>query len=253
MNKKNSTSKHVRINDTFLGPLERKVIDWFVKSAPDWVTSDMMTYLGFVGSVLIFVGYYLTQISPHFLWMASFGVLLNWFGDSTDGNLARYRHLERPRYGFFLDHSMDTISMLLIFGGLGLSVYFNFTYAMIGLVSYLLMSVFVYVDTYINGTFQISFAKIGPTESRAIIIIANILIFLIGIPTYALSIGTFTLYDFIMIGFAAALCINYLIMIIKRLNMLAKLEPAIPYHHKVKKSSNAKAGSQTKIIKQEAK
>ena len=235
MDKKQSTAKHERINHSLLGPWERAAVNWFLARVPDWVTPDLLTFIGFVGSICIFAGYLLTNYSPHFLWLASFGAILNWFGDSTDGNLARYRHTERPKYGFFLDHSVDTVSMVMVFVGLGLSPYVKLNLALLGLIGYLLMSIFVYVDTVVNGVFQISFGKLGPTEARAILILANLILFVVGNPTYNLPfIGAMTLYDLIVAGVTILLFTIYLVMISKRLNQLAKLEPLRPYHRKNK-------------------
>ena len=67
---------------------------------PAWVMPDTLTALGLFGSLLIFAGYALTIYDSRFLWLSSLGFVINWFGDSLDGTLARYRHIERPRYGF---------------------------------------------------------------------------------------------------------------------------------------------------------
>ena len=227
--------EHTRINTTIFSKPERIFINWFVSWVPDWITPDIMTWIGFIGSLLIFTGYCLTLKNTYFLWLSTFGLLLNWLGDSTDGNLARHRKIERPRYGFFLDHSIDTISQVLIFIGLGISPYVKFNIALLGLVGYLLLSVFVYLDTFVNKTFQISFATLGPTEARVIIIIANTLMFLVGNPTYQFSFGVFSLFDFIVLGVVLLLFTFYLTMVIKRLRYLAKLEPEQEYHSDPKK------------------
>ena len=239
MNNSQSSAEHERINHSLLGPWERAAINWFVAKAPDWVTSDLLTGIGLLGSICIFAGYLLTNHSPHFLWLASFGTVLNWFGDSTDGNLARYRHTERPKYGFFLDHSVDTLSIVLVFIGLGLSPYVKLNLALFGLIGYLLISIFVYVDTVVNGVFQISFGKLGPTEARAILILANLILFLVGNPAYNLPFaGVMTLYDLMVAGVSILLYVIYLVMISKRLNQLAKLEPLRPYHRKENASTD---------------
>ena len=247
MGNNQSTAKHDRINQALLGPWERAAINWFVARAPDWVTPDLLTFIGFAGSIFIFTGYLLTNRSPHFLWLASFGTILNWFGDSTDGNLARYRHTERPRYGFFLDHSVDTISIVLVFIGLGLSPYVKLNLALLGLIGYLLMSIFVYVNTVVNGVFQISFGMLGPTEARAILVLANLIIFLIGNPSYNLpQFGTTTLYDLVVAGVSLLLYVIYLVMIPKRLNHLAKLEPLRPYRREEHEPTESASGHASK-------
>jgi archaetidylinositol phosphate synthase len=190
---------HQRINDILLGPLERPALAWLARNMPAWVTPDMLTAIGFLSSVLIAVSYGLTSVHPAFLWLASVGFILNWFGDSLDGTLARYRKIERPHYGFFIDHLVDTASVVLIFVGLGLSPYVNLTIALLGAISYLQTSIVVYLLMITKGVFRISFAKIGPTEVRAMAILANAIIFFIGNPTLITPLGLFTLYDVIVV------------------------------------------------------
>ncbi len=186
---------HKRENDILLGFLERPALAWLAKHMPPWVTPDTLTFLGIGASVLIFVSYALTNISPHFLWLASFGFILNWLGDSLDGTLARYRKIERPRFGFLIDHWVDAISAVLIFVGLGLSPYVDLTVACFGVIAYLLLSVMVYLITYVTGVFTITSAKLGPTEIRVMAVILNTAIFFIGNPTFALPyFGATSLY-----------------------------------------------------------
>ncbi len=58
--------------------------------------------------------------------MATAGLIVNWFGDSLDGTVARFRKIERPRYGFFIDHTTDLFSEVFFALGLGLSPYVRF-------------------------------------------------------------------------------------------------------------------------------
>jgi archaetidylinositol phosphate synthase len=204
--------KHQRENDILLGFLERPALEWLAKHMPPWVTPDTLTGVGIFASVLIFVSYSLTNISPHFLWLASLGFFLNWFGDSLDGTLARHRKIERPRYGFLVDHWVDAISTVLIFLGLGLSPYVDFTVAALGVIAYLLVSIMVYLITYVTGIFQITSAKIGPTEIRVIAIILNTAMFIIGNPTFTLSIfGQTSLYSLVVGLIALVMTIYFMV------------------------------------------
>lgn len=191
-------SEHERINDILLGPLERPAIAWLVERMPAWVTSDHLTFLGLFAALMIGVSYWATKFSPHFLWLASFGFVLNWFGDSLDGNLARYRKNERPKYGYYIDHIIDTISEIMIFLGLGLSPYVDFNLATIGLIGYLCMTIQVYITTNVRGVFKISYGKLGPTEIRVIAILANTFIFFVNNPTITLPFGEIGLYNLIV-------------------------------------------------------
>jgi archaetidylinositol phosphate synthase len=190
--------KHVRINDILLGPLDRPALAWLVTKMPHWVTPDLLTYTGFFASILIFVSYLLCKYNPGFVWLASFGFILNWFGDSLDGNLARYRHIERPKYGFYLDHCIDAISQFLVFLGLGLSGLVKLPIALFTLIGYYLMDILVYITTYINGTFRMSYGKLGPTEVRVIAILINSIVFFTHNPIINLGFLKFTLFELVV-------------------------------------------------------
>ncbi len=204
--------KHKRENDILLGFLERPALAWLAKHMPDCITPDTLTWIGILASILIFVSYGLTRINPYFLWLASLGFILNWFGDSLDGTLARYRHIERPRFGFLIDHWVDAISTVLIFLGLGISPYVNFTIATLGVIAYLLDSIMVYLITYVTDVFQITSAKIGPTEIRVLAIILNTAMFFIGNPIFTLPIfGQTSLYS-LVVGFLAMVMTIYFLV-----------------------------------------
>jgi archaetidylinositol phosphate synthase len=192
--------KHQRINDILLGSLERPAINWLVRRLPEWVTPDHLTFLGLAASILTGVSYWLTNHNPAFLWLASLGFILNWFGDSLDGNLARFRKIERPKYGFFIDHTMDTISEVIIFLSLGLSPYVNFSLACLALIGYLCMANLVYITTSVAGVFRISYGSLGPTEVRVIAILSNTVLFFMGVPTVTLpGLPPLSYYDLVVI------------------------------------------------------
>jgi phosphatidylglycerophosphate synthase len=192
-----------RINNIVLGPLERPALRWLAARMPAWVTPDLLTGLGFAAAVLIFASYALTNVDKGFLWLASFGFVLNWFGDSLDGTLARARGIERPRYGFFIDHTIDAFSEVLIFLGVGLSPYVSFNIACVALIGYLLLSILVYITTYVNGVFRISYVRLGPTEMRAIAILANTVVFFLGNPMLHLPFGPLSFYNLVALLLAA--------------------------------------------------
>lgn len=209
----NPDQNHTRINDTLLGSIEKKALLWLAARMPAWVVPDTLTFIGLVASILIFLSYALTYFHKGFLWLASFAFLLNWFGDSLDGTLARYRKIERPRYGFFVDHIIDSASEVLIFLGLGLSPYLRFDLALLALVSYMLLATYVYLVTYVNGIFRISYARLGPTETRVLAIVANTLVFFSANPTVHLFKNgpaflqiSLTYYDLVAVIFIILVC-----------------------------------------------
>lgn len=186
---------HKRVNNILLGPLERPALQYLSKHMPRWINPDILTGIGVAGALIILLCYWFSNRDPIFLWIANSGFIINWFGDSLDGTLARYRKIERPKYGYFLDHTVDSFCEMLIMIGLGLSPYVSFRVACLALIGYLMMSILVYIRTYVIGDFQISFGKVGPTEIRVIIMLLNIIMFFIGIPDIQLPMGLKTIYD----------------------------------------------------------
>lgn len=198
-------STHKRVNDIFFGPIERPTLRWLAAHAPAWMTPDILTGIGFFGTLVIAAGYILTNFHPGFLWLASLGFIINWYGDSLDGTLARYRHIERPRYGFYIDHTIDAFCEVIVVLALGISPYVQFELASLALIGYLLLACLVYINTCINGEFKISYGKLGPTEVRAILIGANTLAFFSGNPVYGNGWFALSLFDWIVAGITGLL------------------------------------------------
>lgn len=217
-------SSHTRVNDILLGPIERPVLQWLARHMPAWVSPDKLTTFGVMGSGLIFFSYWGTQYSKHFLWLASLGFIINWFGDSLDGTLARYRNIQRPRYGFFVDHMTDALSMVLVFLGLGLSPFVRLDVACLALIGYLLMSILVYVRTCVVGEFKISYAKIGPTEMRVLAILANTLVYIAGNPQFKILFIELSVYDWIGLLVFLVLTGACLITTLRQVRLLANID-----------------------------
>lgn len=165
----------VRIQTSVLNALEKKVLVWLAQRQPRWVTSDMLTYIGVFGAVVIAVGYILASRNINFLWLSSLGFIINWYGDSLDGTLARVRNTQRPIYGYYLDHTVDAINEVMIFVGVGLSGLMHLEIALLALVMYLLMTINVSINAHLKKEFKLTYASMGPTEFRIIMIIINTL------------------------------------------------------------------------------
>jgi len=119
--------------------------------------------------------------------------------------LARYRHIERPRYGYYIDHTIDVVCQVMIFLGLGLTPYISFNVACLALISYLLLSVLVYIRTYVVGEFRISYGKLGPTESRAIAVLLNTAMFFFGMQSITFGQAKISIYDIFVAAIALLL------------------------------------------------
>jgi archaetidylinositol phosphate synthase len=183
------------VNDTLLASWERAVLRWLCEKAPDWVTPDFCTAAGVAGAAIAAVAYGLSNISVGFLWLATFGIAVNWAGDSLDGSIARFRAIERPQYGFFIDHVCDAVCQILIFLGLGLSPYVNFSVACLALIGYATLAIIVYIRACVVGEFKISYGKLGPTEARVLVSLLNSSMFFFGRTTITLRGVSFSVYD----------------------------------------------------------
>jgi archaetidylinositol phosphate synthase len=167
----------VRIQTSIMSKMEKKLLEWLAIRMPRWMNPDILTGIGLAGSFIAGGGYALSSLDKGFLWLSSFGFVVNWFGDSLDGTLARVRKIERPKYGFYLDHNVDAITALVICIGAGMSPFVSFSVVMLLLAGYFLLCIFTYINTYLNDIFKISYSGLGPTELRIVIIIINTLFF----------------------------------------------------------------------------
>ena len=215
--------KHKRVNDILLGPLERPALQWLAAHMPAWVSPDICTAIGVLGALLAMISYELSNINPNYLWLASLGFFINWFGDSLDGTLARYRHIERPRYGYYIDHTIDVVCQVMIFLGLGLTPYISFNVACLALISYLLLSVLVYIRTYVVGEFKISYGRLGPTESRAIAVLLNTAMYFFGMQSVTFGQAKISIYDIFVAAIALLLTGFFVNTALQEAHKLAEL------------------------------
>lgn len=159
-----------RVQRNVLAAAERRLLDRLCVAMPPWITPDRLTAIGMAGSVMIFAGYVSSNWGAAWLVLSLAGYALQWFGDSMDGSLARFRRIERPAYGYFLDHSCDGITVLLILGGLGLSPYVRLDVALLSLCGYLLLAVHAFLGAKVTNQLNLTYLAAGPTELRLILI-----------------------------------------------------------------------------------
>jgi len=163
-----------RIQASFLADLEKKTLIWLAQRTPSWINSDHLTALGLLGQLLAGGFYALSRWNQYDL-LAVIGCLaVNWLGDSLDGTLARVRHQQRPRYGFYVDHMVDSFGAVAMMGGLAMSGYMHPGIAVGLLVAFLLLSIQSYLATYTLGEFRLSFWSFGPTELRLLLAAGNL-------------------------------------------------------------------------------
>lgn len=221
-----------RIQTSVLNGIEKKALVSMASKMPDWVSSDMLTWIGFLGAVVAALGYALSDKSLAWLWLAYLGIILNWFGDSLDGTLARVRKQQRPVYGFYLDHNMDGITLTIVCIGVGMSNMVHFSIAMLVLAVYLLLSIYSYINIDLKGKHQLTFGKMGPTEFRVIVILITMVYhFFPGVHGYS-KLTTFLgkpivwgMFDYFAIGVLSILTVIYLVTLVKDGIEFSKADP----------------------------
>lgn len=221
-----------RIQTSVLNAAEHRLLVWLAARQPKWVTSDVLSCVGTIGAAIIAVGYILTGYNMAFLWLASFGFLVNWYGDSLDGNLARYRNAQRPIYGYYLDHTLDCVNELMMFVGIGLSPLIDLKLALFVYIIYLLLTINVSMNAHLRKEFKLTYAGMGPTELRILVVIANTVLFFVK-PlrnwSYELCISgqswTLKALDVFGLVILVALAVIYICTIIGDIKYYAKIDP----------------------------
>jgi phosphatidylglycerophosphate synthase len=161
-----------------------------------------------LGAVIIFAGYALSAVHPAWLWVVVAGFVVHWLGDSLDGSLARFRQIERPDFGYFIDHSTDGLANLLILAGLGLSPFVRLDVALFTLAGYFLLSIHAFLAARVVGEMRLSYLAAGPTELRLVLIALTLSMFAFG----ALPVTNgLTAFDLIVGGVGLVLVVLFVI------------------------------------------
>lgn len=218
--------KHKRLAGFALARFEAWALPRLAAALPARVMPDHLTGLGLLASTGIAVSYMLTNRSPVWLWVASGLLVVQWYGDSLDGTLARYRKIERPRYGFYLDHLTDAYSTLAIGLGLGFSPYMLLSVGLAITIAYLFLSVNVYLETHVFGEFKLGHGILGPTEARVLLIALNTGAAIFGPLRFHVVGVPFTPYDILGLLGVAGMVALLLSRATRNLKALAALEPA---------------------------
>jgi archaetidylinositol phosphate synthase len=170
-----------RVNASVLGVFERPALSWMADRLPASISPNHLTLLGALGACTAGAGFILSHWSLAWLWLANLGLVANWLGDSLDGTLARRRCIERPRYGFFVDHTSDLYSQIVIFLSLGISPCAHFAVACLGLIAFLVGFVNTLIGAHVRNTMRITYFGFGPTEIRALLLVGNLAIIAFGV------------------------------------------------------------------------
>jgi phosphatidylglycerophosphate synthase len=212
------TTPITRIQENVLARQERRLLNWICPRLPQWVTPDQLTLLALMAAVVISAGYALSAFDRNWLWICVAGYVVHWFGDSLDGSLARYRSIERPRYGYFIDHSADVLGALFILTGLGASPYIRLDVALLALAGYYMLAAHAFLSARVVGEMKLSAIAAGPTELRLILIGLTVGMYVVGQsgPRFA-SLGIFDVF----VGAVGAILV--LLFIVQTLAMARRL------------------------------
>jgi len=185
-----------RVHGSLTADAEKQALIWLAHRTPRWINSDHLTGLGVLAQLCAGASYALARWNRYALLAVIFFLALNWLGDSLDGTLARVRNQQRPRYGFYVDHMVDSFGSLFLMGGLAFSGYMHPVIAIALLIAFLLLSIQSYLATYTMGEFHLSFWRFGPTELRILLAIGNLaLLWNPWVHPFHLHFGPFRLFD----------------------------------------------------------
>lgn len=225
-----------RIQTSILNGVEKKALVWLAERQPRWVVSDTLTFIGSIGALLVGLGFVLSSWNTAWLWLSFFGFIVNWYGDSLDGTVARVRKTQRPIYGYYIDHTVDCINEAFMFVGVGLSSFMHLSLAIALFAVYLCLTVNVSTNAHLKGEFKLTYAKLGPTEFRIIaMILIAVLYFVKPLQTFSVTwtvlgksidMGAIDLAGIVIL---AILIVIYLITIINDAKGYAKIDP-MPKH-----------------------
>jgi phosphatidylglycerophosphate synthase len=212
---------HVRDHRSILASVEKRMLIFIAQRLPRAVNSDHLTALALMAMAVAGGAFAVARWDVRALWVVVLGLVLNWFGDSLDGTLARVRRAERPRYGFYVDHVVDIVGATLLLGGLACSPFMSPIIALGVLVAYLLVSGEVFLATAVKGVFKVSVAGIGPTELRIVLAVGTLA--LLRSPHVRIGALTVGLFD---VGGAVAAAALFIVFIVSALRNGAALAVA---------------------------
>jgi len=208
--------------------LERRFLPWLAGKLPRWVLPDDLTAIGVLAAFGVCAAYQLSNEDSAWLWAASGLLVVQWLGDSLDGTLARFRDIQRPKYGFYLDHIVDAIATAAIGIGLGLSPFMLLSIGTLIVVAYLILSINVYLESMAFGRFRLGYGYLGPTEIRAVLIALNTALALhLGLDFNILELNM-TVFDLIGLAIAGVMIVLLVGRAFGNLRELAKQEPPAP-------------------------
>jgi archaetidylinositol phosphate synthase len=203
------------INTALTAKIEERSKEIICPRIPEWMGPDHLTIIGIIGMIIVSVGFPLGFVNRYYLALVPLGLIINWFGDSFDGSIARYRKKTRPNYGYYIDKIVDAV-VVIIFGlGLGFSGFVRMEIALLMVSVYLALMLNVDLLVYVKGQSKNSFGWFGPTEMRIVGIIVALVMFFLPVNTYDIYSYLLSQYDMLVLGLSVVMFLILIVDIIR--------------------------------------
>jgi phosphatidylglycerophosphate synthase len=204
------------VNTAITANIEEKSKEIICPRIPQWIQPDHLTAIGVIGMILTSIGFIFGFLNRIWLILVPIGLVINWFGDSFDGSIARYRKRTRPNYGYYIDKIVDAVVVIIFALGVGLSGFVKIEIALLLATMYLAMMLHVDLIVHVENKAQNSFGLFGPTEVRIIGIVVAIIMFFLPIKYYDIYGHFLTQYDFVVFGVSVIMFLILLVSIYRK-------------------------------------
>ena len=212
------------INTAITGKAEEKAKAWICPRIPEWINPDHLTVLGYIGMIITGLGFVFGFMNKWFILLIPFGLLVNWFGDSFDGSIARYRKKTRPKYGYYIDKIVDAVAVITLTLGVGFSGFFKIEIALLFASIYLALMSHVDLVTHVQGQNRNAFGLLGPTEVRIIGVLFSIYMFFSKVHYFDIYGYIVTQYDIALFVLSVVMAVILLVSIFKKGIELHKID-----------------------------
>jgi phosphatidylglycerophosphate synthase len=204
------------VNTAITANAEEKAKEYICPRIPEWMNPDHLTVIGILGVLISSVGFILGFFNRVWLLLVPLGLIINWFGDSFDGSIARYRKRTRPNYGYYIDKIVDSVVIIMFALGIGLSGFVKIEIALLLAATYLAMMMHVDLVVHVQNKAQNSFGMFGPTEIRIIGILFTVVMFFVPVSYYNIYGHYLTQYDFAVFGLTVIMFLVLIVSIFRK-------------------------------------
>ncbi len=204
------------VNTAITANAEEKAKEYICPRIPEWMSPDHLTVIGVIGILISAIGFILGFFNRVWLFLVPLGLVINWFGDSFDGSIARYRKRTRPNYGYYIDKIVDSVAIIMFSLGIGLSGFVKIEIALLLAVMYLAMMMHVDLVVHVQNKAQNSFGMFGPTEIRIIGILFTMVMYFVPVTYYNIYGHYLTQYDFGVFGLSVIMFLVLIVSIFRK-------------------------------------